>query len=398
MPAQPTIGADQRSALARQPGVPWWGATLIAVTMTLAGTGIEAALGHQELGSAFAIFYSLGCVLAVLAVRRSGLFTALIQPPLLLFVAVPLAYYLFHNSSFSGVKEIAITCGYPLIERFPLMMFTTATVLLIGLVRWYLASSRPDGRTAAPEHASQGAGLLAGLSMKLSAAFAGNGSVDERPGHRASRPRHASERPTSAQRPRRAQERAGDRSRRPRPTDEPRQRREDTEPRRRRAETQPRRRRDETRNRDTQWGTEPPRRRVDTPRDPQRGSPPPPRREERDRRDYREPAARDYREPAARDYREPAARDYREPAARDYREPAAPQPARASRYEPYESTPGRRYRSHQAYPGDTPHPAQDRRQAPRRRPAPSEPVQTHHPVSRVRYRDSGPGDADFRSR
>ena len=84
-------------------GVPWWGAVLIAVSMTLAGLAIEAGWGHQELGSPFAIAYALGCVLAVLAVRRSGIFTAVIQP-LLLFVAVPLAYYLLHNSAFSGLK------------------------------------------------------------------------------------------------------------------------------------------------------------------------------------------------------------------------------------------------------------------------------------------------------
>jgi hypothetical protein len=124
-------------------------------------------------------------------VRRSGLFTAVIQPPLLLFVGVPLAYYLIHESEFSGLKDILITCGYPLIERFPLMLFTSSAVLVIGLVRWYLVMSSP--RRPQPA-AAERPGVLAALSTKLSSAFAGNGSVDEEPGARPARPRHVADR------------------------------------------------------------------------------------------------------------------------------------------------------------------------------------------------------------
>jgi len=302
--------------------------------MTLLGLGIEAGLGHQELGSPFAIGYSLGCVLAVLAVRQSGVFTAVIQPPLLLFVAVPLAYYLFHSAAFSGLKEIAITCGYPLIERFPLMLFTTSAVLLIGLVRWYLAASRPGGRTAsrAAGRAPQGTGLLSGLSTKVSSAFAGNGSVDERPGQRAARPRHVKERAAGGQRPRKPQDRTAARPRRPRPADE---------------SVPPRPRRDSTRRPSRDTGTDAPRRSAD-PRDPRRSSPA--RREPRD--------------------------------LRDYRDPYPPRPARGSRYEPY--APGRGYQPPPAYP--PPHPPE-----PRRRPSPGR-DDSHHPISRVRYRDSDPMD------
>ena len=146
---------------------------LIAVTATLIGIAIEAGLGHRELGGVFATLYALGCLAAVLAVRQSGIFTTIIQPPLLLFVAVPLAYYLFHESTFGGLKDVLITCGYPLIERFPLMLFTSAAVLLVGLVRWYRAMStpgRPQAATPAPVHQP---GLLAALSTKLASAFAG---------------------------------------------------------------------------------------------------------------------------------------------------------------------------------------------------------------------------------
>lgn len=235
---------------------------LIAVTTTLAGLAVEAGSGHQELGTAFAIGYALGCVAAVLAVRRSGIFTAVIQPPLLLFVAVPLAYYLFHNSSFSGLKEVAITCGYPLIERFPLMLFTSSAVLLIGLIRWYLAMAHPAGtRDAAPQRA----GLLGGLSTKLSSAFAGNGSVDERPGQRAARPRHAADRSESGRR-RRPPQGTPTRSRSGRPADE---------------SASPRPRRDSRRRPAEEWESDIPRRRSREPREPRepRRTPPPSRRD-----------------------------------------------------------------------------------------------------------------------
>jgi len=337
VPAQPTAGANQRSALPQYTGVPWWGAVLIAVIMTLAGLAVEAGSGHQELGSAFAIGYALGCVVAVLAVRQTGIFTAVIQPPLLLFVSVPLAYYLFHNSSFRGVKEVAITCGYPLIERFPLMLFTTSAVLLIGLLRWYLAMAHPGSSRGATRAQPQRSGLLTGLSTKLSSAFAGNGSVDERPGQRAARPRHVVDRPAAGKRRtpgERAQQRTSARSRRPRSVDE---------------SAPPRPRRNSTRRPADERATEA------KARAPRR-TPPPPRGEPRGRREYREPYP--------------------------------PRPTRGSRYEPYEAGSG--YQSPQpAYPPYEP--TQQRRRA-----APTGSSSTHHPVSRVRYRDSGPPDPDYR--
>lgn len=114
---------------------------MIAVIFTAIGFAFDAGAGDKELGAVFATCYVLGCLLAVLAVRQSALFTAVIQPPLILFVAVPSAYFLFHTAEIGGVKDILINCGYPLIERFPLMFFTAATVLVIGMVRWYLGAS-----------------------------------------------------------------------------------------------------------------------------------------------------------------------------------------------------------------------------------------------------------------
>ena len=142
-------------------GLPWWGATLLAVTATAVGLAYDAGAGNKELGAVFSTFYVLGCLAAALLVRRSGLFTAVIQPPLILFIAVPTAYFLFHGGQLGGLQDILINCGYPLIERFPLMFFTSAAVLLVGMARLVLRPWResrrgrsrrrwPAGRDAAP--------------------------------------------------------------------------------------------------------------------------------------------------------------------------------------------------------------------------------------------------------
>jgi hypothetical protein len=158
------------------PGVPSWGALLIAVTFTAIGFAFDAGSGGKELTLAFAIAYALGCVAAVVAVRHTGIFTAVIQPPLILFVCVPGAYFLFHDGAMDGVKDLLINCGYPLIERFPLMFFTTAIVLLVGLVRWYTGMS---GRRSAPEEAVESVSPLAVLTSKISGLLGRDAAADE---------------------------------------------------------------------------------------------------------------------------------------------------------------------------------------------------------------------------
>jgi len=131
------VEASHRSIHPNIPGLPWWAALLIATTATAIGYAIDAGSGHQDLTDVFAVLYIAGCVVAVLVVRQSGVFTAVIQPPLILFCAVPGAYWLFHGGKVGNLKDLLINCGYPLIERFPLMLGTAGGVLLIGLIRWY---------------------------------------------------------------------------------------------------------------------------------------------------------------------------------------------------------------------------------------------------------------------
>ncbi|WP_343603080.1 DUF6542 domain-containing protein [Mycobacterium sp.] len=306
--------------------MPGWAAVVIATTHTAVGFAFDAGSGAKQLTGVFAALYVVGCVAAVLTVRQSGVFTAVIQPPLILFCAVPGAYWLFHDGKLTSLKDLLINCGYPLIERFPLMLFTSAGVLLIGMIRWYLGMTARSA--AAPNTTAETAGsrrYWTALAARLTALLdrgsaAADDALSSLRGHavgRTAKPAKPVDRPRAAARP------AASRSRHVPPPDDaavP----DATRVRRRRP----------TPARDV--GD--PSRRPRQPRDP---------------------------DLHGRPVREPR----RDPYPREDR-----QTGRAHPYPPIE-------------PWDPRNPYE-----PRRRPAPAANTATHHPISRVRYRSSGPTD------
>jgi hypothetical protein len=267
----------------------------------------------------------------LLAVRQSGIFTAVIQPPLILFCAVPGAYFLFHGAKFTGVKDLVINSGYPLIERFPLMLFTSAGVLVLGLIRWYLArfptaSAEATDATDATDAASEGGRL--GLVARLTAMFnraPADETVDKAARSRSRRTHSVERSARSTTSDARRKRPASSRTQRVRPPLE-----DGVDPALERA-----RRRRPTREFDA---PEPPRRSRRLPRDPDlRGYPP---------------------------------REVR-------RDPHARRDRPTSRFDPYEPI----------EPFDAAHSP-----PPRRRPAPNGTTATHHPISQVRYRKAAGGD------
>jgi hypothetical protein len=350
------VEAAHRSIHPNIPGVPWWAALLIATTATTVGFAIDAGSGHKELTDVFATLYIAGCVAAVLAVRQSGVFTTVIQPPLILFCAVPGAYWLFHGGKVSNLKDLLINCGYPLIERFPLMLGTAGVVLLIGLIRWYFGLSH---RTTAPANTtddvatttteSESKSVVRGIAAKL-ASILGRDEDDENaeaPAADAPRVHAVSDPPKTgraARGSRSAQRTTRTRSRHSRPPLE--QEYEPPAERRRRAS-----RRDSGAERDLQ-PADPPRRsrRRSRPQgDPELRAQPP---RERRRDSYGRRSA--YERPASRSSRFDSYAEHFTP----YEKPYEP-------YEPYEP--------------------------PRRRATPNGPNSaspTHHPISQVRYRGS----------
>ncbi|BBZ32179.1 hypothetical protein AWB99_22140 [Mycolicibacterium confluentis] len=324
--------------------MPWWGAVVIALVGTAIGFAFDAGSGNRELGGVFAAMYLLGCVAAVLAVRQDGLFTAVVQPPLILFAAVPTTYYLFHHANIDGLKDILINCGYPLIERFLLMFTTSVIVLLIGMARWYFGSAArtpAEGTSARAKKAATvaaGAGVLAALKARVAAL------TTPRPADAEPR-KHAIDRDTTAEPRRRPNPRrtAPSKSRHVRPPAP-----DGAEP------VRPSRRRPtHARDLDDIADSPPPRRRV--PREPGRRTPPPP----ESRREPRQP----------RPPYEP--RD-------SYDRYDRPRP-RPDRYPPLD----------EPYSRDS----YDYGSAPRRRP-PATGGSTHLPYSNVRYRGSSAEDGD----
>ena len=185
------MSARRRSVHPNVPGVPWWGAVMIAVTATAIGFAFDAG-GGKELTHVFAALYVIGCLIAILVVRQSGLFTAVVQPPMILFASVPGAYYLFHGAKLNGLKDVVINCAYPLIERFPLMLVTSGAVLLIGVARWVVGSSR-SATDAEPSKAAT-TSPFAAVTAKIAGMFSPSDDDDE---ELAPKRRHSVDRPTS---------------------------------------------------------------------------------------------------------------------------------------------------------------------------------------------------------
>jgi hypothetical protein len=169
---------------------------LLAVTMTAVGFAFDAGSGDKDLSIVFAAAYALGCIFAVLAVQQTGIFTAVIQPPLILFVAVPTSYFLFHGAQFTGIKDTLINFGYPLIERFPLMFFTSAAVLLIGMARWYygMSSRRGAARSSAKETTSSS--LVSSVTSKVSSLLTGEQPAEDDVDTTEARRKHTIDRPS----------------------------------------------------------------------------------------------------------------------------------------------------------------------------------------------------------
>ncbi|WP_040586001.1 DUF6542 domain-containing protein [Segniliparus rugosus] len=135
---RPTVPLPKRSALLGFPGVPWWGAVAVAVVCTAIGAAVDVPTPSSSMGDPFNWLYGIGCVLAALVVANTGLFTAAVQPSLVLFVSVPMAAWLFSPSEQVSGKGGVLFLAVPLISRFPWMAWVSGIVLAICVVRWGL--------------------------------------------------------------------------------------------------------------------------------------------------------------------------------------------------------------------------------------------------------------------
>lgn len=154
--------------LATVPGLPWWGAVLTMLAFTAVGA---LASGEFAGANAGVIAMAVGAVVAVLAVRNRALFTAMVQPPLIIATAIPL-YRWWNLPSPRQTSQILTDVLFPMISLFPWMFWTTAVVLVIGGVRLLqyrslTATARSAQRSSATGGAKAAkAGATKGASAK----------------------------------------------------------------------------------------------------------------------------------------------------------------------------------------------------------------------------------------
>ena len=116
------------SALTNVRGWPSWAVVLLAVALTFAGTAVDG-LTTGALSWGLRIGFYLGVVLAALLVRRRSIFTAMVQPPLVLVFGIIVGGWLFTNAG--GMYGTALK----IIGSFPTMAIGTALAVIIGLIR-----------------------------------------------------------------------------------------------------------------------------------------------------------------------------------------------------------------------------------------------------------------------
>jgi hypothetical protein len=104
-----------------------WGLTAIGVFIDMERL--------NRLGVVFQACYFLGCLLAVVVVQRKGLFGPMVQPPLILALAVPGVVLVAGSLPTGGILAAALATGTPLINGFPTMAITTGLTLAIGAFR-----------------------------------------------------------------------------------------------------------------------------------------------------------------------------------------------------------------------------------------------------------------------
>ena len=116
------------SVLTSVRGWPPWAVVLLAVALTFAGTAVDG-LTTGALSWGLRIGFYLGVVLAALLVRRRSIFTAMVQPPLVLVFGIIVGGWLFTNAG--GMYGTALK----IIGSFPTMAIGTALAVIIGLIR-----------------------------------------------------------------------------------------------------------------------------------------------------------------------------------------------------------------------------------------------------------------------
>jgi uncharacterized membrane protein len=120
------------SVMAGRSGMVWWVAVLVAFLPTLLGFTLDLSISNT-IGVFAWVLTLLGVILAALAVRRHALFTVMVQPPLVVLMALIVGYVIatLTGSTAGGVLNL----GLKLVGTFPLMLTATVVAVLLGVIR-----------------------------------------------------------------------------------------------------------------------------------------------------------------------------------------------------------------------------------------------------------------------
>lgn len=128
--AQP---ADATATAARERAVPGWLAVLVLIAISGIGGLIDLLQGSSIKG-AFNIALIIGSVVAILIVRRRSMFSVVVAPPLVYFVASATVLYV-RSGGLSNRSRLIDSAINWLVYGFPAIAGATAAVLIIAGIR-----------------------------------------------------------------------------------------------------------------------------------------------------------------------------------------------------------------------------------------------------------------------
>jgi len=128
-------------------GWPSWAVIVLALVLTLGGAAVDG-LTTGLLAWGLRLGFYAGVVLAAILVRRASIFTAMVQPPLVLVIGIVVGGMLFTDAG--GLYATALK----IIGTFPTMAIGTAAAVLIGLIRILAQPLKPATRTGGRTPAS----------------------------------------------------------------------------------------------------------------------------------------------------------------------------------------------------------------------------------------------------
>jgi hypothetical protein len=124
------------------------GGLVVVFASALLGSAVGAAVGLRE---AQGVAFAVGCLLAVLATRRTALLTLVVSPPLLFFLASLLSASLASFGEKSFLLSVALTVMAGLTENAGWLFLGSVLVVVIAVPRGLPACLRELGERVAAD-------------------------------------------------------------------------------------------------------------------------------------------------------------------------------------------------------------------------------------------------------